>query len=144
MEREYIGWVAAIGSLGGVSYHLWRGEAITIRRWVGAIGLSAVGSVLSLLWQHTDMAGEPYKLGAVSILCGIGATTLVDGVLAALRARALQFVAGPVRPRREDWRDDDNEEGAIDPDRDSGISSYRMAGRRGDSRSPARRRRDDE
>lgn len=74
---EIIAVVGAFSSIGGIAYHLWFGRPITRRQWIGATMLSAFCGVLTYLWLFEDVDSQ-LKLIVVSILAGIGGTSLLD------------------------------------------------------------------
>lgn len=74
---EIIALVGGFSSVGGIAYHLWFGRSITRRQWVGATLLSGFCGVLTYLWLFEDVDSQ-LKLIVVSILAGIGGTSLLD------------------------------------------------------------------
>ena len=74
---EVIALVGWFSSIGGIAYHLWFGRPITKRQWVGATLLSGFCGVLTYLWLFEDVDSQ-LKLIVVSILAGIGGTSLLD------------------------------------------------------------------
>ena len=74
---EVIALVGWFSSVGGIAYHLWFGRPITRRQWVGATLLSGFCGVLTYLWLFEDVDSQ-LKLIVVSILAGIGGTSLLD------------------------------------------------------------------
>ncbi len=74
---EIIALVGGFSSAGGIAYHLWFGRPITIRQWIGAALLSGFCGVLTYLWLYEDVSSQ-LKLIVVSILTGIGGTSLLD------------------------------------------------------------------
>ena len=74
---ELLALVGGFSSVGGIAYHLWFGRPITTRQWVGATMLSGFCGVLTYLWLFEDVSSQ-LKLIVVSILAGIGGTSLLD------------------------------------------------------------------
>jgi hypothetical protein len=74
---EILALVGGFSSIGGMAYHLWFGRPITRRQWVGAVLLSGFCGVLTYLWLFEDVDSQ-LKLIVVSILAGIGGTSLLD------------------------------------------------------------------
>ena len=74
---EIIALVGTFSSIGGIAYHLWFGRPITRRQWAGATLLSGICGVLTYLWLFEDVDSQ-LKLIVVSILAGIGGTSLLD------------------------------------------------------------------
>lgn len=74
---EIIAIVSGFSSIGGIAYHLWFGRPITTRQWIGAALLSAFCGALTYLWLFEDVDSQ-LKLIVVSILAGIGGTSLMD------------------------------------------------------------------
>lgn len=75
---DVLGLVSAISGLGGIAYHMWRGDVVGWRRWIGAAILSAVAGGLVALWLWDSLSETPTRLAAVSVLAGIGGTTIFD------------------------------------------------------------------
>ena len=69
--------VAGFSSVGGIAYHLWFGRSISARQWAGALLLSGFCGVLTYLWLYEEVSSH-LKLIVVSILAGIGGTSLLD------------------------------------------------------------------
>jgi len=74
---EMLAVVGGFSSVGGIAYHLWFGRSITTRQWIGATLLSGFCGVLTYLWLFEDVTSQ-LKLIVVSILAGIGGTSLLD------------------------------------------------------------------
>ena len=74
---EIVALVGGFSSVGGIAYHLWFGRPIAFRQWVGAALLSGFCGVLTYLWLFEDVSSQ-LKLIAVSLLAGIGGTSLLD------------------------------------------------------------------
>jgi hypothetical protein len=74
---EVIALVGGFSSVGGIAYHLWFGRSITTQQWIGAALLSGFCGVLTYLWLYEDVISQ-LKLIVVSLLAGIGGTSLLD------------------------------------------------------------------
>jgi hypothetical protein len=74
---ESIAVVSGASSIGGIAYHLWLGRSIGLRQWIGALLLSGLCGVLTYLWLYEDLESH-LKLIVVSILSGIGGTSILD------------------------------------------------------------------
>jgi hypothetical protein len=74
---EIIALVGSFSGIGGIAYHLWFGRPITTRQWIGATLLSGFCGVLTYLWLFEDVDSQ-LKLIVVSLLAGIGGTSLLD------------------------------------------------------------------
>jgi hypothetical protein len=75
---EILSLITSVSGLGGIAYHLWRGDVVGWKRWVGAAVLSAVAGGLVALWLWDSLKDTPTRLAAVSVLAGIGGTTIFD------------------------------------------------------------------
>jgi hypothetical protein len=76
-HTDSIAIVAGFSSIGGIAYHLWFGRTISVRQWIGALLLSGFCGALTYLWLFEDVSSH-LKLIVVSILAGIGGTSLLD------------------------------------------------------------------
>jgi hypothetical protein len=85
--------VAWFSSIGGIAYHLWFGRNISARQWVGALLLSGFCGVLTYLWLYEDVSSH-LKLIAVSILAGIGGTSLLDLAVSLFADKIRGFLNG--------------------------------------------------
>lgn len=70
--------VATTSCFGGLAYHLWKNDLDTWGKAVSAMVLSGIGGGLTLLWLWSEMQDSPEKMAVISVLSGIGATTLID------------------------------------------------------------------
>lgn len=73
-----------VASLGGMAYHLWKDEPFWTRRMVGAVLLSALFGTGIACWCWEDMHDSLYKLIAIALAGGIGATNVVDVSMAVI------------------------------------------------------------
>jgi len=71
-----------VASFGGVAYHLWKNEPFWTRRMIGAVLLSAAFGAGIACWCYTDLHDCIPKLIAIALAGGIGATNVIDVVLA--------------------------------------------------------------
>jgi hypothetical protein len=84
---ELLALVGGFSSVGGVAYHLWFGRTISVRQWIGAALLSGFCGVLTYLWLFEDVTSQ-LKLIVVSLLAGIGGTSLLDLAILQLAEKA--------------------------------------------------------
>ena len=80
LTPKITGGFVIIASLGGLAYHLWKGEPFWTRRMVGAVILSALIGTSIACWCWMDMHNDVLKLAAIAVAGGIGGTNIVDVV----------------------------------------------------------------
>lgn len=89
-------WLAfSLGGLSGLASLLRSGKALTRRRVVAALLYNGVAS-LAAAWAVADkLQGDDKLIGAVCILSGIGGASIVDVIVAGIRATIVGPTAGP-------------------------------------------------
>lgn len=92
IDSELIGWISFISGFGGVAYHLWRGEVISLKRFIGATMLSSLAGVLAFMWLWQPELITPTKMIVISVLAGIGATTILDLIVAFLNKQGPKWI----------------------------------------------------
>lgn len=93
-------WVTSLSGFGGIAYQLWKGGELSARRIFGAIILSALTGLLVFLWLMPDFAEVNGKLVSISILSGIGGTTIIDVLVASAERYGPEFIKDALARRR--------------------------------------------